>query len=111
MNEDVVGGRFVRDRLTWLGYLVSATPCYTLATFGPFMPFLQSEMHLSYTMAALHFTAWASGGLLAGCVGDRVLARVGHIKLMWLACFGIVIAISALILAHLPALTIASAAV
>jgi hypothetical protein len=38
---------FVRDRFTWLAYLMLAYFSYLQAAPGPLMPFLRDELHLS----------------------------------------------------------------
>ncbi len=68
--------RFVRDRATWLAYLLSLYYAYLLNILGPLTPFLRSELGLAYTLASLHFSAFAAGMLLAGATADRV-ARGG----------------------------------
>ncbi|HEY9788916.1 MAG TPA: MFS transporter [Candidatus Obscuribacterales bacterium] len=101
--------RFVRDGVTWLGYILLAAPSYTLGAFGPFMPFLRSELDLSYTIAALHVTAWAVGNLLCGAFGDRSVAALGRANAAWLGTAGLSLAIVVLVMAHHPVFTIAAA--
>jgi MFS family permease len=52
---------FIRDRFTWLTYLLLAFYGYFLNILGPITPFLKDELELSYTVSSLHFTAFASG--------------------------------------------------
>ncbi|MBZ0306629.1 MAG: hypothetical protein K8I82_11230, partial [Anaerolineae bacterium] len=74
---------FTRDRFTWMGYLMLAYYAYLQASLGPLMPFLRKEMQLNYTVAGLHFSAFALGMVLAGLTGDRVAERVGRRGLYW----------------------------
>jgi MFS family permease len=97
---------FVRDGFTWLGYLVLANSNYTISCFGPFMPFLRAELKLSYTVGALHFSAWAVGVLLAGMIGDSVMNKLGRQKTIWAGSAGICIAILLIIFTGNPVCTI-----
>lgn len=78
-GETVAACRFLRDRATWLAYLLLAAASLISAALGPAMPFLKAEMHLSYKIAALHFSAWACGSLLAGLTGDKIFRRFGRV--------------------------------
>lgn len=64
---------FARDRFTWLAYVFLAAFTYLQAILGPLMPFLRSELHLSYTLGGLHLSAFAAGMIAAGLTGDRLL--------------------------------------
>lgn len=66
---------FQRDRFTWLGYLALAFYAYLQAAIGPIMPFLREALQLNYTVAALHFSTFALGMMLAGVLGDRAAAQ------------------------------------
>lgn len=104
-NQDTTEN-FVRDGFTWLGYLLIASSTYTISCFGPFMPFLRSELHLTYTVGALHFSAWAIGVLLAGLSGDRIMQRLGRQKVIWSGGAGICLGILFIILTKDPIFTI-----
>jgi fucose permease len=69
---------FVRDRLTLIGYFLFGYWSYVWAAFGAFVPFLRSEMHLSCSAAALHFSALATGPILAGLTGNLIIVRAGQ---------------------------------
>jgi MFS family permease len=100
---------FVRDDLTWLGYLLIGNYCYLLAAQGPFMPFLREELHLNYQVSAYHFSAWAFGVLLAGLTGDRAMRMFSRPRVIWVCATVLSCAITLLITAHVPALTICGA--
>jgi fucose permease len=55
---------------------------------GPIMPFLRTELHLDYTTASLHFSAFALGSVLLGLFGDRVVGRIGRRAALWGGAFG-----------------------
>ena len=76
-------GRFVRDRFTWLAYLLLASFTLLQAILGPLMPFLRAELHLSYTLGGLHLSAFAAGMVLAGLTGDRLLSAVRRGLVFW----------------------------
>lgn len=105
LNSDTTQ-KFVRDGFTWLGYLLVASSTYTVSCFGPFMPFLRSELHLSYTVGALHFSAWAVGVLLAGLTGDKSMHRLGRQNTIWAGSTGICIGILFILFGHNPVFTI-----
>lgn len=54
------------------------------------MPALREELGLSYTVASLHFSAFAAGMILAGLVGDRIVRRYGRATVFWTGAAGLV---------------------
>jgi predicted MFS family arabinose efflux permease len=75
--------RFVRYRLTWATYGLVGYFAYLETVLGPLMPFLRAERGFSYTVASLHFSAFALGGVLVGFLGDRVTERWGRRVSLW----------------------------
>lgn len=67
---------FHRDRFTWLAYLSLAFYAYFLNVLGPITPFLKDELHLSYTVSSLHFTAFAVGILCVGWGGHWIVSTL-----------------------------------
>src|SRR3712207_7055684 len=55
--------RFVRYPLTWATYALVGYFAYLETVLGPLMPFLRAEHGFSYTVASLHFSAFALGAL------------------------------------------------
>lgn len=106
MSNTKTNENFVRDGFTWLGYLLVASSVYTISCFGPFMPFLRAELNLSYTVGALHFSAWAVGVLIAGLTGDKVMHRLGRQNTIWAGSAGICIGILLIISTRNPIFTI-----
>ena len=51
---------------------------YLLSGLGLLMPSLREELGLSYTIASLHFSAFAGGMILAGLIGNLVVRRYGR---------------------------------
>lgn len=47
------------------------------------MPFLRTRLDLGYTIASLHFTAFAAGGIVAGLISERLIRRWGRTRLLW----------------------------
>jgi fucose permease len=80
---------FQRNRFTWLAYLLLAFYGYFINILGPIAPFLKEELHLSYTISSLHYTAFAVGMLLVGLGGHVVIERIGRARALWLGAFGI----------------------
>jgi MFS family permease len=99
---------FVRNRLSWLLYLMLAFYAYTQASLGPVMPFLGDELKLSYTVRGLHFSAFALGMVTAGLSADRVARVLGRRRLFWIGGLGMVVGALMLILSNRVELTIAS---
>jgi fucose permease len=99
---------FVRTQFTWLAYVLLGYYAYLQASVGPLMAFLRTELHLSYTIEGLHFSAFAFGAILVGVSGDYVTRLLGRRAVFWGG--GVVMAVGAvaLILGHQPAWTLAS---
>ena len=76
-------GRFVRHPLTWAIYGLVGYFAYMQTVLGPLMPFLRAEHGFSYTVASLHFSAFALGSLPVGLLGDRVTGRWGRRASLW----------------------------
>jgi fucose permease len=75
--------RFVRQPITWATYALVGYFAYQQTVLGPLMPFLRAEHGFSYTVASLHFSAFALGGLPVGFFGDRVSGRWGRRTSLW----------------------------
>jgi len=73
----------VRDRRTWAAYLLLGLFAYIETSIGPVMPFLRAELDLSYSVASLHFSAFATGAIISGLVGERVVRRIGRGTALW----------------------------
>src|SRR5436190_256729 len=69
--------QLVRDRLTWVMYVQLALWVYFLYGFGPVAPLLRDELHISRTLAGLHGTAFAAGGVIGGAVLPLFTRRLG----------------------------------
>jgi fucose permease len=100
---------FVRDRFTWLAYLMLAYFAYLQAALGPLMPFLRAELNLNYTLAGLHFSAFALGMVLAGVSGDRLARRWGRWIVFWGGAGGMAAGALCLVLGSRVAITVAGA--
>jgi fucose permease len=98
---------FVRDRFTWLAYLMLAYFAYLQAELGPLVPFLRDELNLSYTISGLYLSAFSAGMVLAGTIGDRLVQRWGRRRVFWGGGAGMAVGAVLLILGHHAALTIA----
>jgi fucose permease len=74
---------FVRDRFTWLAYLMLGYYAFFQAAAGPLMPFLRAELGLSYSLGGLHFSAFAAGMITTGLTADRVTGWIGRRRAFW----------------------------
>ena len=75
---------FIRDRFTWLAYFMLAYYSYNFTLLGPLMPFLRSELDLSYTVTGLHLSTFALGMAMAGFSADYFSKR----WVRWVIFFG-----------------------
>jgi fucose permease len=75
--------RFVRHPLTWATYALVGYFAYLETVLGPLMPFLRAEHDFSYTVASLHFSAFALGAIPVGFFGDRAAGRWGRRASLW----------------------------
>src|SRR3712207_1043487 len=75
--------RFVRYPITWATYALVGYFAYLETVLGPLMPFLRAEHGFSYTVASLHFSAFALGAVPVGFFGDRVAERWGRRAGLW----------------------------
>ena len=95
-----------RNKLTWLLYLMLGYYSYLLNGLGPVMPFLRTELDMSYTVSSLHFSAFAIGILLAGLFTDRLILRFGRSRIFWSGLAGMSVGIIILLLGAHPVITI-----
>ena len=75
--------RFLRERLTWASYWMLGYFAFLDAILGPLMPFIRGDLHLSYTLASLHFSAFALGAVAMGILADRLTQRWGRRAAFW----------------------------
>ncbi|HET9111896.1 MAG TPA: MFS transporter [Ktedonobacterales bacterium] len=75
--------RFTRGPVTWLCYWMLGYFAFLQAVLGPLMPFIRSDLKLSYTVASLHFSAFALGAVLMGTASDRITRRWGRQTSFW----------------------------
>lgn len=73
------------------------------------MPFLRAELDLSYSVGALHLSAFALGMILAGLTGSAAADRWGRALLFWCGGAGMALGALVLVIVRQPALTITGA--
>lgn len=100
---------FRRDRFTWLAYLMLGYYAYVLSAMGPLMPFLRSELGLSYSVGGLHLSAFAGGKIITGLFADRLSGRWGRRLTFWGGAAGMAAGAIGLTVARHVALTLSSA--
>jgi MFS family permease len=78
-----------RTHATWYCWLLTGFYLYSVNLQGNVVPFLQAEFALSYRAVSLHSSAIAVGIILVGLLGDRVEARLGRRRTLWLGIGGL----------------------
>jgi MFS family permease len=101
--------RFIRDSTTYLAYLSIAYLLFVESSLGPIMPSLRAQMGMSYTVASLHFSAPAFGGMMMGWSGDKIARRIGRRRTFWLGVIGITAGAALLVSGRWIPMTIAGA--
>ncbi len=92
-----------------MAYLFLAYYGYFLNVLGPITPFLKGELHLSYTVSSLHFTAFAVGILLVGLGGQVPIRRLGRWRALWIGAVGMSLSALLLVAGRTPVITIGAA--
>lgn len=67
-----------RDRPTWIAYVQLSAYAWFLYAFGATQALLRDEQGTSRSLAALHGTALAVGGLVAALLASRIIDRWGR---------------------------------
>jgi fucose permease len=109
--EPPPSARFTRDQTTWLAYLGLAYFAYLQASLGPVMPFLRAELGLDYTVAGLHFAAFALGSVAVGLLANPIGLRWGRRVAFWSGADGMAPGVLLLVVAQNPIGTVTGAAV
>ncbi len=101
--------KFVRNRATWMAYILMALYGYFLNVLGPITPFLHDEFHLSYIVSSLHFSAFAVGILVVGLGGHVVINRTGRVRALSIGAAGLGLGALLLVLGRAPVVTVGAA--
>ena len=97
-----LGGQGIRrDPATWYCYLLLGFFTYLLNIQGNIIPFLQSELELSYRAVSLHSAALGLGMIGVGLFCDRVAGRLGRRRTLLAGALGV--SIGAVLLCIAPA--------
>jgi fucose permease len=94
----IATGSPLKDRLTWISFLIYGVWSLGWGLFSPAMPFLRAELKLGYSVAALHFSAMALGLLIAGISGARILSNVRPAPVIWCGTTAVALATASVIL-------------
>lgn len=81
-------GRPVHDRPTWIAYVQLAFYAWFLYAFGATQALLRDEQGTTRSLAALHGTTLAIGGLAAALLSSRVIDAWGRGMVMRVAAIG-----------------------
>ena len=101
--------RFARVRLTWVAYWMLGYFAFLETILGPLMPFIRSDLRLSYLLASLHFSAFALGAVVMGTIADRLTHWCGRRVAFWGGGLGMAVGALLLALSPVAAGTIAGA--
>src|SRR5262245_28289090 len=104
--ESCLMSSFIRDRFTWLAYLMLGYYAYMQAATGPLMTYLGDELQLTYVQRGLHFSAFALGMVLAGLTADRLAQHWGRRPIFWVGGFGMGVSTLFLVLGQTSVATI-----
>ncbi|MDJ0497149.1 MAG: MFS transporter [Acidimicrobiia bacterium] len=102
-------GSFTRDRLTYLAYGMAIVFGFGLAALGPAMPLLREDLGISRTVGGLHFTALATGAVMAGTVVARVVRVWGRRRVFWSGGTGLATGALLVAIGWHPAVTLSGA--
>ena len=84
----------LRNRVTWLAYLMLAYVAVNQSILGPLMPALRSELSLNYTQGGLLPAAVAIGLIFSGLSSDWLARRVGRRMVFWGGSIGLALCVS-----------------
>lgn len=76
-------GPLRRTAFVWTLYLLLGLFSFAISMIGPMVPYLQDETGMSYTLAGLHQSVFASGMVLMGLFGGRLMSRNSIQKGLW----------------------------
>ncbi len=99
---------FVRYRFAWLAYTMMFLFAYLQVAISPIMPFLRTELGLSYTMGGLHVTMFAVGSVLASALSPWLIRCYGRHAVIWWGIAGMVAGAVLLAAAPVVLLTLGS---
>lgn len=81
--------RFERDAVTRAAYLMLGLWGFLLYALGPALPALREQLDVSRAAVSLHTTLAATGAILIGLFGDRIVLSLGRRRAFWTAAGGI----------------------
>jgi fucose permease len=87
---------FIRNRLTWLGYIMLAYVAFSQSILGPLMPSLRDEFQLNYTLAGILPAAIAIGLICSGLVSDWLARHSSRRIVFWGGGVGLALSVVAL---------------
>src|SRR5690349_6517268 len=91
---------FLRNRLTWLAYIMLAYVGFLQAMLGPLMPFLRNELHLSYTQGGALPGVLALGLIFSGLFGDKLAHLLSRRVIFWGGALGLAVSLVLLTLSY-----------
>jgi fucose permease len=83
----------IRNRVTWLAYLMLAYIAISQSIIGPLMPFLRSELELNYTLGGMLPAALAIGLIFSGLISDWLARRLSRRIVFWGGSIGLLLSV------------------
>ncbi len=104
MNRPPAGlaARPVRDGITWLSYGQLSLWAWFMYAFGATVALLRDDQGTSRSVAALHGSAMAVAGILAGAVASHFVHRFGRGQMMRASSLGVMLGLAAYSWPHAP---------
>ncbi len=78
----------IRTPKALLIYLILGIYAYLMNAPGPVIVYLRQQFNMNYTLASLHFSAFAAGMVLVGLFGGNLLRHISHWRAVALGCLG-----------------------
>ena len=88
-TEKALQKQSFRSPKALLIYFILALYAYVMNVPGPVIGYLRQQFNMNYTLASLHFSAFAAGMVLVGLFGGHLLRRISHWRAIGLGCLGL----------------------
>lgn len=90
---------FRRSAATWTAYGLFTLLTLQVTLVGPIMPYLRTEMGLSYAQGALHTSSFAIGMMASGFLASLLQNYISRKSIAIIACFALILCFGSLTIA------------